>query len=185
MRKLIYAINLTLDGCFDHTNMVPDDELFEYYINLVQDAGAFVYGRKTYQLMVPYWPDVIKDESSTKSDIEFAEAFCAVDKMVVFSRTLDKAERKNTEIIHNNLHDEVLKLKQQEGKYILAGGVDIPSQLIQLGLVDEYIFVIYPLFAGKGKRMFEGIDLTEKLKLKLVDTKVLKSGCVFLRYVNG
>ncbi|HEY9000559.1 MAG TPA: dihydrofolate reductase family protein [Mucilaginibacter sp.] len=185
MRKLIYAINLTLDGCFDHTNMVPDDELFEYYIDLVRDAGAFVYGRKTYQLMVPYWPDVIKDESSTESDIEFAKAFCAVDKMVVFSRTLDKAEEENTEIIHSNIYEEVLKLKQQEGNYILAGGVDIPSQLIQLDLVDEYNFVIYPIFAGKGKRLFEGVDLAERLKLKLVDTKVFESGCVLLRYVKG
>ncbi|MBS1520492.1 MAG: dihydrofolate reductase family protein [Bacteroidetes bacterium] len=185
MRKLIYAINLTLDGCFDHTNMVPYEDVFDYYIDLVQNAGAFVYGRKTYQLMVPYWPDVIKDESSTESDIEFAEAFCAVDKMVVFSRTLEKAEEENTEIIHSNLYEEVLKLKQQEGKYILAGGVDIPSQLIALGLVDEYHFVIYPIFAGKGKRLFEGVDLAERLKLKLVDTKVWESGCVLLRYVKG
>jgi len=185
MRKLIYAINLTLDGCFDHTNMTPDNEVFDYYINLVRGAGAFVYGRKTYQLMVPYWPDVIKDESSTKADVEFAEAFCAVDKMVVFSRTLNEAEGKNTEIIHTNLHDEILKLKQQEGKYILTGGVDIPSQLIQLGLVDEYRFAIYPIFAGKGKRLFEGVDLAERLKLKLVDTKVFKSGCVLLRYVKS
>jgi len=185
MRKLIYAINLTLDGCFDHTHMVPHEDVFDYYIDLVRDAGAFVYGRKTYQLMVPYWPDVIKDESSTKSDIEFAEAFCAVENMVVFSRTLDKVEGKNTEIIRDNLHDEVLKLKQQEGKYILTGGVDVPSQLIQLGLVDEYLFAIYPIFAGKGKRLFEGIDLAERLKLKLIDTKVWKSGCVLLRYVKS
>ena len=185
MRKLIYAINLTLDGCFDHTNMVPDDEVFGYYINLVRDAGAFVYGRKTYQLMVPFWPDIIKDESSSKADVEFAEAFCAVDKMVVVSRTLDKAEGKNTEIIHNNLHNEVLKLKQQEGNYILAGGVDIPSQLIQLGLVDEYLFAIYPILVGKGKRLFEGVDLVERLKLKLVDTKAFKSGCILLHYVRS
>ena len=185
MRKLIYAINLTLDGCFDHTNMVPDDEVFEYYIDLVRNAGAFVYGRKTYQLMVPFWPDVIKDKSSTASDIEFAEAFCAIDKMVVFSRTLDKSEEKNTEIIHNNLHDEVLKLKQQEGNYILTGGVDIPSQLIQLGLVDEYLFAIYPILVGKGKRLFEGVDLVERLKLKLVDTKAFKSGCILLHYVRS
>jgi len=185
MRKLIYAINLTLDGCFDHTNMVPDDEVFDYYIDLVRNAGAFVYGRKTYQLMVPFWPEVITDQSSTKEDVEFAKAFCAVDKMVVFSRSLDKAEEKNTEIIHDNLHDEVLKLKQREGNYILTGGVDIPSQLIQLGLVDEYLFAIYPLFAGKGKRLFEGVDLAERLRLKLVDTKVYKSGCVLLHYVKS
>jgi dihydrofolate reductase len=183
MRKLIYAINLTLDGCFDHTQVgPPDPEVFQYYIDLVRGAGAFVYGRKTYELMVPYWPDAAKDESSSKAEVEYAEAFCAVGKMVVVSKSLDKAEGKNVEIIRENLKEEILKLKEQEGNYILTGGVDIPSQLIQLGLVDEYIFLIYPAFVGKGKRLFEGVDLAERLKLKLVDTRVFKSGSILLRY---
>lgn len=185
MRKLIYAINLTLDGCFDHTNMVPDEEVFDYYINLVRDAGAFIYGRKTYELMVPYWPDVAKDKSSTKADVEFAEAFMAIDKMVVVSKTLDKVEGKNTQIIRANLHDEILKLKQQEGKYILTGGVDIPSQLIALGLIDEFRFAIYPIIAGKGKRLMESVNLPELAKLKLVESKVYRSGTVLLRYLKG
>jgi dihydrofolate reductase len=185
MRKLIYAINITLDGCLDHTHMVPDAEVFQYYIDLVRDAGAFVYGRKTYQLMVPYWPDVRKDESSTKMEIEYAEVFCAVPQMVVFSRTFDKAEEKNTTIVHTGLKDEIIKLKQQQGNYILAGGVDIPSQLIQLGLIDEYRFVIHPVIAGQGKRLMEGINLPERLKLKLVESKVFKAGGVLLRYVKG
>jgi dihydrofolate reductase len=185
MRKLIYAINLTLDGCFDHTNMVPDEEVFEYYIKLVRDAGAFVYGRKTYELMVPYWPDVAKDKSSANSDVEFAEAFMAVDKMVVFSKSLEKAEGKNAEIIRANLRDEILKLKQQDGKYILTGGVDIPSQLIALGLVDEFRFAIYPVIAGKGRRLMESVNLPELAKLKLVESKVYRSGTVLLRYLKG
>ena len=186
MRKLIYAINLTLDGCANHTVVgPPDPEVFEYYINLVREAGAFVYGRKTYELMVPYWPDVAKDETSTKAEVEYSEAFCAVGQMVVVSKTLDKVKGKNTMIIRENLHDGVLKLKQQAGKYILAGGVDVPSQLIQLGLVDEYLFVIYPVFAGKGRRLLDGADLVERLKLKLAETKVFKSGSVLLRYVKS
>jgi len=186
MRKLIYAINQTLDGCYDHTLLgPPDPEVFEFYINLVRNAGGFVYGRKTYQLMVPYWPDAAKDGSSTKAEVEFGEAFSAVDKMVVVSTTLEKAEGKNAQIIRTNLGDEILKLKQQEGKYMLTGGVVIPSQLIQLGLVDEFIFLIYPVFGGKGKRLFEEVDLAERVKLKLVETKVFKSGFVLLRYGKG
>ena len=139
MRKLIYAINLTVDGCCDHTKMIPEEEMFEYHTQLVRDADVLAYGRKTYQLMVPYWPDMLKNPSAeTKEDIEFAQAFVSVKKIIVFSKTLDKAEGKNTEIVRTNLKDEILKLKQEQGKSILAGGVDIPSQLIQLGLVDEY-----------------------------------------------
>src|SRR5215471_1513736 len=137
MRNLIYAINVTLDGCCDHTKMIPDEELFEDYIQLLRDADLIVYGRKTYQLMVPYWPDVAKDPSSTKADIEFGAAFDSL-KKVVFSRSLDSAEDKNTRIVRTDLRDEILKLKEQPGRNILAGGVDIPSQLIALGLVDEF-----------------------------------------------
>lgn len=186
MRNLIYAINLTIDGCCDHTEVgIPHDELYDYSIRLVQDADAFVYGRKTYQLMVPYWPDIAKNPSGeTKTDIEFAQAFVSVKKIVVFSKTLDKAEGQNTEIVRTNLKDEILKLKQEQGKSILTGGVDIPSQLIQLGLVDEYRFVIFPVFGGKGRRLLEGINLQEKSQLKLVETKAFKSGSVALHYLK-
>jgi dihydrofolate reductase len=183
MRKLIYAINLTIDGCCDHTKMIPDEELFGYSTQLVRDADLFVYGRKTYQLMVPYWPDILKNPTSeTKEDVEFAQAFVSVKKIIVFSRTLDKAEGKNTEIVRTNLKDEILKLKQEQGKYILTGGADIPSQLIQLGLVDEYHIVVHPVIAGEGRRLMEGISLPKTLKLKLFESKVCKSGAVWLRY---
>ena len=106
MRKLIYAINLTLDGGCDHTNGVPDEEMFEYHTHLVRDADLLVFGRKTYQLMVPYWPDVAKNPSETKEDSEFAEAFVSKNK-VVFSRSLESAEDKNTTIVRTNLRDEI------------------------------------------------------------------------------
>src|SRR5499433_1125624 len=147
MRKVIYAINITMDGCCDHTKMVPDETMFEYYMQLLREADLFVYGRKTYQLMVPYWPDVAKDQSASKADRDFAQAFGSANK-VVFSRSLDSAEAKkgdkNVRVVRTNLRDEMLKLRQEQGKSILAGGVDIPSQLIELGLVDEYRFVITP-----------------------------------------
>ncbi|HTZ46192.1 MAG TPA: dihydrofolate reductase family protein [Verrucomicrobiae bacterium] len=183
MRNVVYAINVTLDGIFDHTKMVVSDEMFEYSMQLLRDADLQVFGRKTYELMVPYWPDVAKHPSESKSDIEFAKAFVSL-KIAVFSRSLDHVADKNTRIVRGNLRDEILKLKQEPGKNILVGGVDIPSQLIKLGLIDEYRFVVHPVLAGEGKRLLEGVSLPEKLQIKLVDSRIFKSGCVALHYLK-
>src|SRR5882672_10672454 len=183
MRKLTFAINITLDGCCDHTKQFVDEEQLEYFTHLTREADLQVFGRKTYQLMVPYWPEVLKNQSETKADTEFARAFVSIDK-IVFSRSLDSAEDRNTRIVRGNLRDEILKLKQEQGKNILVGGVDIPSQLIQLGLVDEYRFVVGPILAGEGRRLLDGVSLPEKLQLKLVESKVFKSGCIALRYLK-
>src|SRR5260221_107057 len=183
MRNVIFAINITLDGCCDHTKQFVDEEQLEYFTRLTREADLQVFGRKTYQLMVPYWPEVLKSQSETKADTEFARAFDSVNK-IVFSRTLNSAEDKNTRIVRGNLHDEILKLKQEQGKNILVGGVSIPSQLIELGLVDEYRFVVGPVLAGEGRRLLDGVSLQERLQLKLVESKVFKSGCVALRYLK-
>ena len=183
MRNLIYAINLTLDGCCDHTKMIADEELHEHYTQLLRGVDLLVYGRKTYQLMIPYWSDVAKNQSGTKADIEFAQTFDSINK-IVFSRSLESAEDRNTRIVRTNLRDEILKLKQEPGKPILAGGVSIPSQLIELGLVDEYRFVVQPIIAGQGRRLLEGVGLPARLKLRLVESKTLKSGCIALRYLK-
>ena len=183
MRKLIFAINTTLDGCVDHTKQFVDEEKLEYFTRLTREVGLQVFGRKTYQLMVPYWPEVLKNQSETKADHEFARAFDSTNKLV-FSRSLNGAEDKNTRIVRTNLRDEILKLKQEPGGNILVGGVDIPSQLIKLGLVDEYRFVVMPIIAGEGRRLLEGVSLPERLHLKLVESKNLKSGCVALRYLK-
>jgi dihydrofolate reductase len=110
-------------------------------------------------------------------------------KRVVFSRSLDSAEvdsaeDKNTRIVRTDLRDEILKLKQEQGKNILTGGVNLPSQLIELGLVDEYLFVIGPVIAGEGRRLFDSVSPQERLQLKLVESKIFKSGCVALRYLK-
>ena len=185
MRKLIYAINITLDGCCDHTNMVPDEAAFDYWIQLLREADLFIYGRKTFQLMVPYWPDVAKDRSASKADRDFAQAFGAANK-VVFSHSLDDAEAKNGDqkarVVRTNLRDEILKLKQEPGKNILAGGVSVPAQLTELGLVDEFRFVVHPIVAGEGRRLLEG--LPQRLQLKLVESESLGAGCVALRYLK-
>lgn len=185
MRKVIFGINLTLDGCCDHTKSSGDDEIHEYFAQHMRDADLLVYGRKTYQLMVPYWPDVAKDRSGrTKAINDFAQAFDAMKQIIVFSRTLEKAEAKNTRIVRADLKNEVLKLKQAPGKDILVGGVDLPSQLMELDLIDEYRFVIHPIVVGDGRRLSEGISLQEKLKLKLAGSKVFRSGCVALEYLR-
>jgi len=185
MRNLVFAINITLDGCCDHTKFNPDEETLEYFTHLTRDADTFVYGRKTYQLMVPYWPDVAKSPSQqTKADYEFAQAFEAINKIIVFSRSLDSPEGNKTRIVRTSLHDEILKLKQEQGKNILTGGVTIPSQLVELGLIDEYYFVVHPIVSGQGRRLFEGINLQEKLQLKLVESKAFESGCVALHYLK-
>lgn len=183
MRNVIFAINITLDGCCDHTKQLADDETHEYHTRLLREVDLLVFGRKTYRLMVPFWPEVAKNQSMTKALNEFARVFDSIDK-VVFSRTLARAEDRNTRIVRANLRDEILKLKQEPGKHILIGGVSIPSQLIELGLVDEYRFVVGPIIAGEGRRLLEGVSLRERLQLKLVETKIFKSGCVALRYLR-
>lgn len=187
MRKLIYAINITLDGCCDHTKVTPPDEgLMDYYTQLVRDSGTFVWGRVTYQLMVPYWPDVARSpaESESKADIDFAKAFDAVGERLVFSRTLDKTEDRKARVVHTGLREEILKLKEQPGKDILAGGVDIPSQLMALDLIDEYRFVVQPIIAGEGRRLSPAINPQESLQLKLVESKTFDRGSVALRYTR-
>ena len=183
MRNVIYAINITLDGCCDHTKTIADEELLQFYKHLLRDADLLAFGRKTYQLMVPYWPDIAKSHSETKAENEFADTFDSINK-IVFSQSLDSAEGKNTRIVRTNLQDEILKLKQEQGKKILVGGVSVPSQLIERGLVDEYHFVVQPIIAGEGRRLLEGISLPEKLQLKLVESKIFKSGCIALRYLK-
>jgi dihydrofolate reductase len=182
MRNVIFAINITLDGCCDHTKTIADGEMLEYYTHLLREVDLLVFGRKTYQLMVPYWPDIAKKHSETKAENEFADTFDSINK-IVFSQTLESAEG-NTRIARTKLQDEILKLKQEQGKNILIGGVTVPSQLIELGLVDEYYFVVQPIVAGEGRRLLEGISLPEKLQLKLSESKIFKSGCVAVRYLK-
>ena len=183
MRKLIYGINISLDGCCDHTKFSGSEEVHDYFTQLMHDVDVLVYGRKTYQLMVPFWPDVAKSNSGpTKSMNEFAQAFDA-NKIVVFSQSLESAGRDNARIVRGNLEDEILKLKQEPGKDIATGGVDLPSQLIELGLVDEFNVVVHPIVVGAGRRL-DGFSLAENLQLQLVDSKIFKSGFVALRYLK-
>lgn len=183
MRNVIFAINITLDGCVDHTKQIGDDETHEYFTHLIRSVDLGVFGRKTYQLMVPFWPEVARTQSMTKASNEFALAFDSI-KKIVFSRSLDSADDKNSRIVRTNPRDEILRLKQEQGKSILLGGVNVPSQLIEHGLIDEYRFVVNPIVAGAGRRLWDDVSLPERLQLRLVESKIFNSGSVALRYLK-
>src|ERR1700674_1770601 len=120
MRKLIAAINMTLDGFCDHTASNPDDELMEHYNDLMRNADMLIYGRKTYQLMESYWPLLVKNPSGNKLDDEFAVLMDNISK-IVYSRTLKTVDWKNTTLKTEVIKEEILDLKQQPGKNILVG----------------------------------------------------------------
>lgn len=183
MRNLIYAINLSADGCCDHTKMVGREEDLEHFMELFQTVDLQIFGRKTYELMVPYWPDVVNDPTETPASIRFGKAFVALDR-AVFSRTLESVGEKNTTLLRGDLKDEVLKLKNAPGKKMLVGGVSVPGQLIGMGLVDEFHFVVQPDVVGEGRRLGEGVSLAARMNLKLLDSTVLKSGAVALHYLK-
>jgi dihydrofolate reductase len=131
----------------------------------MREVDLLVFGRKTYQLLVPFWPEVAKSQSMTKASNEFARTFDSINR-IVFSRSLDSVEDRSTRIVRTNLHDEILRLKLEQGKHILVGCVSVPSQLIELGLVDEYRFVVTPIVAGEGRRLLEGVSLPGEIPTK-------------------
>jgi len=182
MRKVVYSINLSIDGCCDHTSFNPDEELFPYFTAQIENADQVVYGRVTYELMFPYWAEVARDQSESKVVNDFAEKLTAVNKLV-FSHTLASVEG-NARIARGSLAEEIQKLKQQPGGNILIGGVDLPSQLIALGMVDEFYFVIHPGIVGSGRHLMEEIPFPETLNLKLVEVKQFKSGCLGVHYTR-
>jgi dihydrofolate reductase len=185
MRKLIYAINFSADGCCDHAKIGGSESILQHFTHLLQDIDLFIYGRKTYELMVPYWPNIVKNPSGeTKAEVDYAEKFDSIEK-VVFSHSLEHVEDGNSRLVRTDFRDEILKLKQEPGKNMMTGGVDFPSQLIKLGLVDEFHFVVHPIIAGEGRRLMEGVGLPEKLKLKIVGSNVSEAGgWVVLHYVK-
>lgn len=181
MRRVVFAINITADGYCSHTDGVVDEELHAYFAGLLREASVILYGRTTYQLMVPYWPEVARSQSAAEATNEFARVFDRLDK-VVFSRTLTHVEGANTRLVRENLAAEVLALRQQPGKDICVGSLSIASQLSDRGLIDEYRFVVHPVVAGKGPRLFETVTPQERRLLDLVGSKVFGSGVVAHHY---
>jgi dihydrofolate reductase len=181
MRKVVFAINITADGYCSHTDGIPGEELHEYFTSVLRNASVILSGRVTYQLMIPYWPDIARSQSGTAATNEFACMYDSLEK-VVFSTTLTHVEDKNTRLVRGNVAQEVLALKQQPGKDICVGSLSIASQLSELGLIDEYHFVVHPVVAGKGPRLFDTVKLQDKLLLDFLGSKTFQRGAVALHY---
>ncbi|MDE3056968.1 MAG: dihydrofolate reductase family protein [Bacteroidota bacterium] len=181
MGSVIFAVNITIDGVCDHTNVIADDELHEYFTELLRGVDIVVFGRKTYQLMYPYWHDIAVSQSETTATNEFARKFDSMER-IVFSKTLNKVEWAKTRISREKPEDEISRLKQQSGKKISVGSLNIASHLARLGMIDEFHFVVHPIVAGAGRRLFENEKLKENLRLKLIETKTFRSGAVALHY---
>ena len=179
MRKLIAAINMTLDGFCDHTAMIADDELHQYYNELLRNAGAIIYGRITYQLMESYWPTIVKNPTGNKPTDEFAVLIQNIPK-IVFSRTLKNVEWKNVKLAKRDVKEEVLELKRQPGKDIFVGSPSLIVALMKLNLIDEYQLCVHPVIVGNGLPLFK--EINDRTILKLLKTKTLSSGSITLYY---
>jgi dihydrofolate reductase len=178
MRRLIAAINMTLDGFCDHTAIIPDEEIHQHYADLLNSADTVLYGRITYQLM-EYWPTVLKNPTGDKSTDEFAVAIDNITK-VVFSHTLKSVEWGSAKLAKRDLVEEVLELRQQSGKDIFVCSPSLIVALTKLNLINEYQLCIHPVIAGSGLPLFKNIS--EKISLKLLKTKTFGSGAVTLYY---
>lgn len=180
MGKIILSINMSLDGYADHTVAVhADDEMHDFFSNLLDNTAIAVFGRGTFELMQDYWPHAHDDPTATSSTLAFADKYNAIPK-VVFSRTLQSTEWNNSTIERGDLIEKVTRMKEQEGKDISLGGISVAQQLMQRNLIDEYWFVVHPVIVGHGRRMFE--DIKSQMELRPVDTKVLHSGVSVLHY---
>jgi dihydrofolate reductase len=178
MRKLIAAINMTLDGFCDHTAGIPDDEIHQHYADLLSNADTILYGRITYQLM-EYWRTLLENPSDEKSMNDFAIAIDKIPK-IVFSHTLKNVEWESAKLANRDIEEEVLELKQQSGKDILVGSRSLIIQLMKLNLLDEFQLCIHPVIAGTGLPLFENIK--DRTVLKLIKTKTFSGGAVTLYY---
>lgn len=178
MRKVIAAINMTLDGICDHTAGIPGEDLHQHYTGLLDNAGVILYGRTTYQLM-QFWQTLLKKPSGKKSMDDFALAIDKIPK-IVFSQTLKNTEWDSAKIATKKIENEVLELKQQSGKDILVGSRSLIIQLTNLNLIDEFQICIHPMLEGKGLLLFDKIK--DRTIFRLLKTKIFDSGAIVLYY---
>ena len=182
MRPLRYSINLTLDGCCSHEEMLTDAELHRHWADRLAQADALLFGRVTYEMMESAWREPactgVRPDWMPEWMAPFGQTIDAARKYVV-SSTLKEVDW-NAELVQGDLAEAVRRIKQQPGKGVFLGGVTLPLALAQLGLIDEYEFVVHPRITGHGPRLFEG--LPKHLDLKLVGRQEFGSGAVALRY---
>ena len=178
MRKVIAAINMTIDGVCDHTAGLPDEEIHQHYTDLLDSADIILYGRITYQLM-QYWQTLIKNPSGEKTEDDFAIAIDKIQK-IVFSHKLKNTDWDSAKLATKPMEELVRELKQQPGKDILVGSRSLITQLLNLNLIDEFQLCVYPVIAGKGLLLFEHVN--DRTIFKLTKTKTFIRGAVTLYY---
>jgi dihydrofolate reductase len=178
MRPLRYSINVTLDGCVDHRAGTPDEDLHRHTAEILARADALIFGRVTYGLMEAGWREPVSAGSRPDWMEPFAETINAAKKYVV-SSTLDHVEW-NSELIRGDVGEAVQRLKDEPGEGLYVGGVTLPLALTELGLIDEYEFLVQPRLAGHGPTLFAG--LSKYVDLNLVNRREFSSGVVSLTY---
>ena len=180
MRPLRYSINVTLDGCCDHrAGVAPDEELHRHAIENIARADALLFGRVTYEMMESAWRLPLTPGAMPAWTEPFARTIDAAKKYVV-SSTLERADW-NAEVVRGDLRETVEALKREPGNGIFTGGVTLPQALAEMGLIDEYEFVVHPRIVGHGRTLFAG--LSKHVDLKLVNRLEFASGAVVLQYV--
>jgi dihydrofolate reductase len=179
MGLLTFALNVTLDGCDDHRVTTPDDELLDYFTQLMDAAGAMLFGRATYELMEDAFPAVARDEKAPRAMGEWARKLEAKPKYVVSASRRDFPWN-NTFRVEGDLREAVEQLKEKTPRGVLVGSPKLAAALERLGLIDEYHLVVHPILAGHGPTLFE--DLERPRRLELVSTKRLESGVMALHY---
>jgi len=179
MGLLTFAINVTLDGCCDHREMIADEELHDYFTELMDGAGAMLWGRITYELMESAWPAVARDETASPATRQWARKLEDKPKYVV-SASRHEFPWKNTFRVEGDLREAVQQLKEKTPRGVLVGSVSLSAALEQLALIDEYRLVVHPVLAGHGPLLFQG--LPRSTHLELVSTQRLKSGVLALHY---
>jgi len=181
MRRLRYSINVTLDGCVDHRAGSTDEELHRFWAEKLAQADALLFGRVTYEMMQAAWrwpANGLRPEGMAEWVDPFARTIDAAKKYVV-SSTLSQVDW-NAELLRGDLAKTVEQLKRKSGKGLFVGGVTLPLALAELGLIDEYEFVVHPRLAGHGPTLLAG--LSKHLDLKLVGRQEFGSGAVAMRY---
>src|ERR1700756_4190423 len=178
MRPLRYSINVTLDGCCDHRVGIADEELHRHAMENIAQADALLFGRVTYEMMEAAWRLATRSVAMPDWTEPFARTIDAAKKYVV-SSTLDRVAW-NAELVRGDLGKAVQQLKREPGKGLFTGGVQLPLALAELGLIDEYEFVVQPRLAGHGPTLFAG--LSQRVDLQLVSRLELGSGAGGVRY---
>ena len=181
MALLTFALNVTLDGCNDHREMIADDERHDYFTDLMDGAGALLYGRTTYELMESAWPAVARDETAPRAMRDWARKLEAKPKYVVSASRRD-FPWDNTIRLEGDVGEAVRRLKETIPQGVLVGSPMLSATLERLGLIDEYRIVVHPVLAGHGPTLFQGLERSKQLEL--VSTKRLKSGVLALHFLR-